>query len=60
MGCGRVRPKLELIRFSKQTDGTFREDKTGKEGGRGAYLCREAACLEKAKKRKFIRFSDCV
>ena len=32
-------------------------DLTGKKSGRGAYICREAACLKKARKSRRIESS---
>lgn len=48
IGCHTVRPKRELIRVVRSPEGKFSIDSTGKSPGRGAYLCREAACLEAA------------
>ena len=51
VSCGRVRPKRELLRITKQKNGAVLVDETGKAEGRGAYLCREASCLEAAKRK---------
>jgi predicted RNA-binding protein YlxR (DUF448 family) len=42
--CRTKRPKRELIRIVKTTDGVVRVDVTGRANGRGAYLCSEPAC----------------
>ncbi len=51
-GCMASRPKGELLRISGKKDGTVSIDLTGKSQGRGVYLCYDAACFEKAKKKK--------
>ncbi len=56
IGCGQQRPKNELRRIVLQRlpDHTIdiHFDPSGKESGRGAYLCNHMECLEKAWKRK--------
>ena len=47
-----VLPKKELIRIVKNKEGNIFVDKTGKANGRGAYLCDNIECLEKAIKSK--------
>ena len=49
-GCREMKPKKELIRVVKTTEGDIKLDATGKLNGRGAYICKEKACLSKAKK----------
>jgi predicted RNA-binding protein YlxR (DUF448 family) len=39
--CRKVRPKRELIRLVRSTDGRVEFDISGKKNGRGAYLCSE-------------------
>lgn len=56
-GCNEMKPKKELIRVVKSPDGEISLDLTGKKSGRGAYICREKACLEKARKAKRIEKS---
>ena len=48
VGCGEHRLKSDLWRVVKSPDGVVSLDKTGKAGGRGAYICHSAACLKKA------------
>ncbi len=36
------------MRLVRRPDGTVTVDPTGRLAGRGAYVCRTAACLEKA------------
>ncbi len=52
LGCGISKAKNELCRVVKKTDGEICIDKTGKLNGRGAYICYDIACLEKAIKAK--------
>ncbi len=61
MGCGERRPKAELIRVVRSPEGEISLDPTGKRSGRGAYICKNAACLSKAKKTKKIeRILECA
>ena len=50
MGCNEHKPKGELIRVVRSPEGEISLDFTGKKNGRGAYLCKNAACLRKAAK----------
>ena len=52
LGCNETKDKKELIRIVKQSDGKIFIDKTGKANGRGAYICNNVECLEKAIKSK--------
>lgn len=52
IGCNIAKPKKELIRVVKSQDGDVSIDFTGKKNGRGAYVCRDISCLEKAIKTK--------
>lgn len=52
VGCGISFPKKDLIRVVRLPDGGAELDPTGKKAGRGAYICRSAECLKKAKKAK--------
>ncbi len=51
VGCGEQKPKKELIRVVKDENENFSLDFTGKKNGRGAYLCKNMECLQKAMKR---------
>lgn len=51
-GCMEMKPKKDLIRIVKNKDGEVSIDVTGKKPGRGAYICRNVECLEKAVKQK--------
>ena len=52
MGCNEKKDKKELIRIVKSKDGDIQIDKTGKQNGRGAYICNDINCLEKLIKSK--------
>lgn len=53
LGCQEMKPKKELIRVVKTAEnGDIRIDLTGKLAGRGAYVCKNSECLEKAYKAK--------
>ena len=49
-GCGEHFPKNTLIRILRTPEGEVVLDTTGKRSGRGAYICKSAACLKKARK----------
>lgn len=51
-GCQEMKPKKELIRIVKNKDNQIYVDLTGKGHGRGAYVCRNAGCIEMARKNK--------
>ncbi len=51
IACREGRPKKELVRVIALENGLF-ADETGKANGRGAYLCPQVECLDKAKKTK--------
>ncbi|SHI71373.1 hypothetical protein SAMN02745751_00875 [Dethiosulfatibacter aminovorans DSM 17477] len=52
LGCNEVFPKKELIRVVKNKDGDIAIDLKGKMNGRGAYICKNKECYEKAYKTK--------
>lgn len=56
-GCQEMKNKKELVRIVHSQEGTFSLDFTGKAPGRGAYICPNAACLEKAQKSKGLERS---
>lgn len=59
-GCGENRPKRELIRVVRSPEGEISIDFTGKQSGRGAYLCPSDKCLKKAlKTKKLSRSLEC-
>ncbi len=52
VGCREMKPKKELIRVVRGPDGTVSLDPTGKKPGRGAYVCRNGDCLNRAIRQK--------
>lgn len=50
--CRTQKNKNELLRIVKNKDNIVKVDEKGKEAGRGAYICYNKECLEKAKKNK--------
>lgn len=52
MGCNSKKDKKELIRIVKNKENEISIDRTGKQEGRGAYLCDDIQCLEKVIKSK--------
>jgi predicted RNA-binding protein YlxR (DUF448 family) len=50
MGCNEMKPKRELIRAVKSPEGEISLDLTGKKSGRGAYICPDRSCFDKARK----------
>ena len=55
LGCMQSFPKMELIRVVRTPENEVLIDLTGKKSGRGAYLCKDKACLKKAIKAKRIQ-----
>ena len=55
IGCNNAKPKKELIRIVKSSDGEVSIDFTGKKNGRGAYICKSEECLEKVIKSKRLQ-----
>ena len=56
-GCQEMKNKKELIRVVRNDEGEFSLDTTGKKPGRGAYICKNIECLEKACKNKGLERS---
>ena len=52
MGCRERKPKRDMIRVVRGTDGTVSLDFGGKKNGRGAYICPQMECLKKAIRSK--------
>ena len=56
-GCGEHFPKNTLVRILRTKEGSILLDLTGKLSGRGAYICKSAECLKKARKAQRIERS---
>jgi uncharacterized protein len=56
-GCLIMKEKKELIRVAKSNTNEFYLDTTGKKPGRGAYICKNIQCFEKANKSRGLERS---
>ena len=54
MACRERKEKRELIRVVRDGENHVSLDPTGKKAGRGAYICADAACLERAVKTRAL------
>ena len=54
MGCRERKPKRDMIRVVRGTDGNVSLDFGGKMNGRGAYICPDMECLKKAIRSKAL------
>lgn len=57
VGCGTIRPKREMVRIVRTPDEGVKIDESGKASGRGAYLCQEKKCWEKALSEKRLEYA---
>ncbi|HHW61258.1 MAG TPA: YlxR family protein [Syntrophomonadaceae bacterium] len=55
VGCRAMKNKKELIRIVRTPDGNIEIDPTGKKAGRGAYICPDTECLERAIRGKSLQ-----
>ena len=54
ISCREQKNKNELIRIVKPKEENLQIDLTGKKNGRGAYICKDEQCLNKAIKSKVL------
>ncbi len=55
-----MKPKKELVRIVRTPEGEIHLDNTGKMNGRGAYICPDLQCLQKARKgRRLEKAFEC-
>ena len=54
MGCRERKNKRDMIRVVRTTDGGVCLDFSGKLNGRGAYVCPDPECLQKAQKSRAL------
>lgn len=54
IGCNEMKDKRTLVRIVRNKEGEISVDFTGKKPGRGAYICKDVACLDQAQKAKRI------
>ena len=52
VGCREMKEKRSLLRIVKSPEGAISFDRVGKAPGRGAYVCKSKACLERAVKAR--------
>jgi len=60
VGCREMKEKKQLIRVVHRPEkdgGGIALDTKGKMNGRGAYICKSAACFQKARKSKALERS---
>jgi len=61
IACQKKRPKRELVRVVRRSEGAIEIDPKGKLSGRGAYLCPDWTCFEDAlQQRKLARALQCT
>ncbi len=54
IGCQEKLPKKELVRIVRTPEGEVTLDSSGKKPGRGAYICPNESCFQKAIKGKRV------
>ena len=54
VACRTERPKAEMLRAVRGTDGVVAVDATGRMQGRGAYICSNPECLRTAAKKRAL------
>lgn len=54
LGCREHKPKPELIRVVRSPEEEVSLDFKGKKPGRGAYVCPDPTCLQKARKSRAL------
>ncbi len=54
LACREHRPKKELVRIVRSPEGVVSLDFDGRANGRGAYLCRDVQCLQRARKARAL------
>ena len=56
-GCGEHFPKHELVRILRTPEGEVIVDAGAKASGRGAYICKSAECLKRARRARRLEAS---
>lgn len=57
VACNEYHNGREMLRIVKDKEGCIRFDVTGKLDGRGAYVCKNAECIERAVKTRGLNRS---
>lgn len=54
ISCRQIKNKKDLSRIVRNKEGRVFVDETGKQNGRGAYVCKTLECVEKCRKTKAL------
>lgn len=54
IACREMKDKRELLRIVKDKEGNIFVDESGKQNGRGAYVCKSKDCIDKLQKQKLL------
>ena len=54
VGCREMKDKKSLLRVVKSPEGEVSLDLGGRKPGRGAYVCHDVACLQRARKTRAL------
>ena len=54
IACREEKPKKEMLRVVRSSEGAISLDFSGKLPGRGAYICNSAECVKKLKKYRLL------
>ena len=54
VGCREMKDKKSQLRVVKSPEGDVSLDFVGKKPGRGAYVCHDVACLQRARKSRAL------
>lgn len=57
VACGESVTKRQLLRVVRTAEGNVAYDATGHANGRGAYVCANAECIAKARRKKLLQTS---
>lgn len=57
LGCDEMLGKKGMLRVVKTKEGDISIDETGKKNGRGAYICSDIECFNKAHKKHSLERS---
>ena len=52
--CRTLKPKRDLLRVVRTKEGKVFVDETGKQNGRGAYVCKSRTCIERCIRTKLF------
>ena len=54
LGCREPKAKNDLLRIVRTSDGIIQVDLKGKLSGRGAYICKNRSCFDRAFRSKAL------